>query len=307
MNSLRYDLLRDEYVIIAPNRLHRPDMVYEIKAKYPKVCPFCRGNENFSEKDILRFEEDNKWVLRVVPNKFRSLAIENPYYFKTFEAGSYGAHEIIIDTYRHIKFFEFEKKEFINLFRAIKLRYNDLKNDTKLKYFICFKNEGIKAGATQPHPHTQILALPLVPINKLREIERFKAFFEENGKTIFERYLEIENLKIFENDEFCALLPKASKFAFEVRIIRKIRGNDFSEEKLAEVFEYLKIMPKIIGDFDFNIVFNLLPFEEKEEWFNFNIEILPRLFNIAGGELSGIYTNVVAPEIAKKAFDDFSN
>ncbi|WP_024791966.1 MULTISPECIES: hypothetical protein [unclassified Lebetimonas] len=307
MNSLRYDLLRDEYVIIAPNRLHRPDMVYEIKTKYPKICPFCPGNEDMSEKDILRFEKNGKWVLRVVPNKFRSLAIENPYYFKEYEAGSYGAHEIIIDTSRHIKFFEFEKEEFINLFKAIKFRFYDLKKDQKLKYFTCFKNEGIKAGATQPHPHTQILALPLIPINKIREIERYKRFFEENAKTIFEKYLEIENLKIFENDEFCALLPKASKFAFEVRIISKKRGNDFDEDKLSEVFEYLKIMPKIIGEFDFNIVFNFLPFEEGGEWFNFNIEILPRLFNIAGGELSGIYTNVVAPEIAKKAFDDFSS
>jgi UDPglucose--hexose-1-phosphate uridylyltransferase len=306
LNNLRYDLLRDEYVIIAPNRLHRPDMVYEIKTKYSKICPFCPGNENFSEKDILKFEENGKWVLRVVPNKFRSLAIENPYYFKEFEAGAYGAHEIIIDTFRHIKFFEFEKKEFINLFKAIKLRYIDLKKDCKLKYFICFKNEGIKAGATQPHPHTQILALPLIPINKLKEIERYKAFFEENGKTIFEKYLEIEDLVIFENNEFKALLPKASKFAFEIRIIRK-KGADFSEEKLSEVFEYLKIMPKIIGEFDFNIVFNFPPLQENSEWFNFNIEFIPRLFNIAGGELSGIYTNVVAPEKAKKAFDDFGS
>ncbi|WP_024790129.1 hypothetical protein [Lebetimonas sp. JH292] len=82
---------------------------------------------------------------------------------------------------------------------------------------------------------------------------------------------------------------------------------DFNEEKLSEVYEYLKVMPKIIGEFDFNIVFHFPPLREGGEWFNFNIEILPRLFNIAGGELSGIYTNVVAPEIAKKAFDDFGN
>lgn len=306
MNSLRYDLLRDEYVIIAPNRLHRPDMIYEIKTKYPKICPFCPGNENFSEKEILRFSKNGKWTLRVVPNKFRSIAIENPYYFKEYEAGAYGAHEIIIDTFRHVKFFEFEKEEFTNLFKAIKLRFNDLKNDDKLKYFICFKNEGIKAGATQYHPHTQILALPLIPIQKIKEFERYKAFFEENGKTIFEKYLEIENLVIFENDEFRAILPKASKFAFEIRIIGK-RGIDFSGEKLAEVFEFLKIMPKIIGEFDFNIIFNFPPLRENSEWFNFNIEFIPRLFNIAGGELSGIYTNVVAPEMAKKAFDDFSS
>ncbi len=306
MNNLRYDLLKNEYVIIAPNRLHRPDMFYEIKEKKQDVCPFCPGNEGMSEKEILRFSEKGKWTLRVVPNKFRSLGIENQYYIKKAEAGSYGAHEIIIDTFRHIKFFEFEKKEFINLFKAMKLRYFDLKKDEKLKYFICFKNEGVKAGATQSHPHTQIFGFSVMPIKKINEIDRFKKFFEKEGKTIFEKSLETENLTIFENNEFVVFFPKAGKFAFEIRIIRKLRGMDYNEELLAEVFEYLKIMPKIIGNFDFNVIFNFLPFRENEEWFNFNIEFIPRLFDIAGGELSGIYTNVVAPESAKKAFDDFS-
>ena len=304
MNEFRYDLLRDEWVLIAPNRLHRPDMFYEIKEKKQKICPFCRGNENFSEKDILRFGDP--WVLRVVPNKFRSLAIENLYFFNENKIGSYGAHEIIIDTYRHIKFFDFEKCEFINLFKAIKLRYNDLKKDNRLKHFICFKNEGIKAGATQSHPHTQILALPFIPIQIEKNLFRFKAFFDNHKKTIFEKYLKDEKLIIFENSEFVAVLPSASKFAFEVRIIKKDNSVDFDEEKLAEVFEFLKITKKILGDIDFNLIFKLHPFEEAK-YFHFNIEFIPRLFNIAGGELSGIYTNVVSPEIAKKAFDDFSN
>ena len=303
MNEFRYDLLRDEWVLIAPNRLHRPDMFYEIKEKEVKVCPFCRGNENFSEKDILKFGDP--WVLRVVPNKFRSLAIENPYYFDD-KIGSYGAHEIIIDTNRHIKFFDFQNGEFINLFKAIKSRYFDLKKDNKLKYFICFKNEGIKAGATQPHPHTQILAIPFIPIQIEKNLLRFKAFFDSHKKTIFNKYLEDEQLVVFENEEFTAILPNASKFAFEVRIVKKDNLLDFSEEKLAEVFEYLKITKKILGDFDFNLVFHFHPFEEAE-YFHFNIEFIPRLFNMAGGELSGIYTNVVSPEVAKKAFDDFGN
>ncbi len=304
MNEFRYDLLRDEWVIIAPNRLHRPDMFYEIKEKKAKTCPFCRGNENFSEKDILRF--GNPWVLRVVPNKFRSLAIENPYFFNDNKIGSYGAHEIVIDTYRHIKFFDFEKSEFVNLFKALKIRYNDLRKDNKLKHFICFKNEGIKAGATQSHPHTQILALPFIPIQIEKNLLKYKAYFDNHKKTIFEEYIKKENLIVFENSEFIALLPKASKFAFEIRIIKKNNFFDFDENNLAEVFEYLKITKKILGEIDFNLIFNFAPFEDAR-YFHFNIEFIPRLFNIAGGELSGIYTNVVAPEIAKKAFDDFGS
>lgn len=304
MNEFRYDLLRNEWVIIAPNRLHRPDMFYEIKEKKAKICPFCRGNENFSEKDILRF--GNPWVLRVVPNKFRSLAIENPYFFNDNKIGSYGAHEIVIDTYRHIKFFDFEKSEFVNLFKALKIRYNDLRKDNKLKHFICFKNEGIKAGATQSHPHTQILALPFIPIQIEKNLLKYKAYFDNHKKTIFEEYIKKENLIVFENSEFIALLPKASKFAFEIRIIKKNNFFDFDENNLAEVFEYLKITKKILGEIDFNLIFNFAPFEDAR-YFHFNIEFIPRLFNIAGGELSGIYTNVVAPEIAKKAFDDFGS
>jgi len=44
----------------------------------------------------------------------------------------------------------------------------DLKKDPRLEYILIFKNHGSAAGASLSHPHSQLIAMPMVPIRSNR-------------------------------------------------------------------------------------------------------------------------------------------
>ena len=46
---------------------------------------------------------------------------------------------------------------------AFRDRVIDLKKDRRLRYILVFKNHGEAAGASLEHPHSQLIALPVVP------------------------------------------------------------------------------------------------------------------------------------------------
>ena len=50
-------------------------------------------------------------------------------------------------------------------------RMLDLKNDKRFRYILIFKNHGEAAGATVEHPHSQLIALPIVPRRVREEVD----------------------------------------------------------------------------------------------------------------------------------------
>ena len=54
-------------------------------------------------------------------------------------------------------------------------RILDLKNDTRFKYILVFKNHGISAGASLEHSHSQLIATPIIPRILQDELEGSRA------------------------------------------------------------------------------------------------------------------------------------
>ena len=50
-------------------------------------------------------------------------------------------------------------------------RYRDLRGDTRFEYALLFRNHGRTAGASLSHPHSQLIALPVVPKRAREELE----------------------------------------------------------------------------------------------------------------------------------------
>ena len=65
--------------------------------------------------------------------------------------------------------------------RAFRERLLDLKQDRRLRYILVFKNQGAAAGATLEHPHSQLIALPVVPDFVREEIEGARRHFAANS------------------------------------------------------------------------------------------------------------------------------
>jgi len=331
MSEIRVDLLHNQHVLIAPERLHRPDFYQKepIQRILKKDCPFCEGNENMTPHEIfaIRDNEANskEWKTRVVPNLYKAVQVELNEGSKRDGMFEYingvGAHEILIDSPEHNKDIVELDAHFIELWlRTLIKRIEDLKNDKRLIHLSIFKNFGQNAGATQEHPHTQLLALPIIPRNELDFLEKNLKYYKRHGRgklqDIIENEINTKERIVGENDDFIAYCPYASSFSFEVIMApkRNISNlNHCSREEVTNLSYMLKnVFSKLhaqLGRFDYNIYFRLAPlnanFENEsyistlEKNFRFNIRIIPRIYRLGGFELSSnMAINPVAPEVS---------
>ena len=68
---------------------------------------------------------------------------------------------------------------------AFSERVNDLKKDRRFRYILLFKNHGEAAGASLEHPHSQLIALPVIPKRVKEEVDGAKLFYDLKERCIF--------------------------------------------------------------------------------------------------------------------------
>ena len=57
--------------------------------------------------------------------------------------------------------------------------------DERIQYVLIFKNFGPAAGASIPHTHSQVIAMPVVPENVYSEVMHSRQYYEKNRQCIF--------------------------------------------------------------------------------------------------------------------------
>jgi UDPglucose--hexose-1-phosphate uridylyltransferase len=173
-------------------------------------------------------------------------------------------------------------------------------------------NEGREAGASLPHTHAQLYALPFVPAAVARERERFTAYFERTqGRNLLEDLLQEEVRRrerlVAVDDEAVAISPFAARVPFQLQIVpRRPRarfeddgplGARMLHQTLARLCAVLGALPPL------NLWIRTAP--RGAEHFCWRIDLLPRLTQLAGLELgTGLNLNTVAPERAAAALRD---
>ncbi|PHS38963.1 MAG: UTP--glucose-1-phosphate uridylyltransferase [Sulfurovum sp.] len=331
MSEIRRDRLHSQYVLIAPERMRRPDTLASSEMPILKTCPFCEGNEAMTPPEIHAMRDNeantNHWKVRVVPNLYKAVQIELEEHSKLtgmFESvPGVGAHEIVIDTPSHdSRMADLDSSEIRDWLWTIAARIADLRKDERLIHTSIFKNQGEQAGATQQHPHTQLIALPITPTLELNLLERHMQYYRRHGRSKVEDILENERLAesriLSERGDFTAYCPYASAYPFEVIIAPRRALTNLDElnrddllnlaELMEEIFSRLDIQ---LGNFDFNMAFRLAPlnsnfenapfFPHLKDFFRFTIRIMPRIYRLGGFELStGMLINPVEPEEAAK-------
>jgi UDPglucose--hexose-1-phosphate uridylyltransferase len=199
----------------------------------------------------------------------------------------------------------------------------DLRRDLRLVHFSLFKNQGPAAGATQPHPHSQLIALPVVPRAQLVRLRRAHAFWREHGHSLFDSVLDQERgaeTRLLESrGNFVAFTPYASAYPFEVAVLSSRPGAlslaEMGTEELDDLAALLRelvvALYRELGSFDFNILFETPPtqknyatedfFDDLEGFWRFGMRIVPRLYGLAGFEMgSQMRINPVPPEEAAR-------
>jgi UDPglucose--hexose-1-phosphate uridylyltransferase len=325
MPELRRDPIIGRWVIISTERAKRPtDYKCDDDQTSPKSCPFCQGNERMTPSEILAYGEPGRardasgWWVRVIPNKFPALAIEGT--LNRQGEGIYdkmnglGAHEVIIESPDHRTTIpDMTNKQVEDIIWAYRDRIMDLKKDVRLEYILIFKNHGSSAGATLSHPHSQLIATPIVPKRVREEVNGAKNYFEYRERCAFcdiiKQELTTGSRVVAENDGFIALCPFASRFPFEVWILPKEHDSDFEDIQKYDAVNLAAMMKSILGKMNrvldnphYNFLLHNAPLKESHlPHYHWHIEIMPKLTKVAGFEWgTGFYINPTPPEEAAK-------
>lgn len=319
-SELRQDLVSGDWVVIATGRAKRPDEFGQVQRTHDdkgiESCLFEDPVATGQEPDVLMYERgDGEWSLRVFPNKYPAFSkgkshrhvSEGPY--NGMEGRGY--HELVVtrDHYNHLA--TMDVMEVAEVFDAYQERYLSLMNKSGVNYIAIFHNHGKEVGASIPHPHSQIMAIPVISPYVQLELDGANKFHKSNKHCVYctmvEYESEAEKRVVFENDEFIAYCPYASRAAFEVHVMPKKhspyfeRITDKQKIGLAEVFsKSLGAIYKALNDPPYNFYIHSAPCDGKDyPHFHWHIEILPHTSTWAGFELdTGIEISTIQPEVA---------
>jgi UDPglucose--hexose-1-phosphate uridylyltransferase len=332
MPELRKDPVLGRWVIISTERGKRPsDFNIEPEVTDKKGCPFCEGCEDKTPPEIFAFRDPNSkpntpnWEVRVVANKFPVLRIEGD--LEKHGVGMYdqmngiGAHEVIIETPDHFKRMEaLPVDSLVKVLETCKIRMLDLMNDHRFRYILFFKNEGLAAGASLSHSHSQLIATPVTPKRVKEELDGAKEYFQYKDRCVFCDMIREEMIHktrvVYENKDFVAYCPFASRFPFELSILPKRHNPDYHNiqpNEMVSLADMLKVvltkLSKALNRPQYNFILHTAPVRRPRSgyWttidydFHWHIEVMPRLTKVAGFEWgTGFYINPTVPEEAAK-------
>lgn len=323
MPELRKDPVIGRWVIIATERALRPSNFKtdkEDRLTDLSKCPFEPGNEASTPPEILSYHKAGSrpnepgWWVRVVPNKFPALKIEGT--MDKRGEGMYdmmngiGAHEIVIETPNHDEEMALMPEMQINeVLWAWRDRIVDLARDKRFKYVMVFKNKGAQAGASLQHPHSQIIALPIVPLSVQEELTGALQYYEYKDRCVFcdliQQELSDRKRVVEDSERFIGVVPFAQRFPFETWILPKQHESDYARTTRNDSLELAGLLKRtlqrlrgVLDDPPFNLVLHMAPLNtEGLPHYHWHIEIMPRVTRTAGFEWgTGFYINPTIPE-----------
>jgi UDPglucose--hexose-1-phosphate uridylyltransferase len=286
---LREDPLTGDRRIIAPVRRRRPHRTRPCPEEEPLQCPFCPGNESLTPQETLRVEGGPGWVVRVIPNKFpavprmHDVVVDSP------------SHREDLDTIPHLD-------KVLWVYRERMTHYYSIEG---VKFVAVFRNRGREAGASIPHPHSQVVALPFYPGRFLKERERYQREGGDLLGALLSREMDLQERVLRVSRNFCALLAYAPTVPYEVWIVPKVGINSFvferNLEELAEMLRYtVSSLKGLLGEgLSYNLTLQSAPPWERN--YRYYLRILPRVSVFGGFEMETESVIVsVAPEEAAR-------
>ncbi len=321
ISELRQDVVSGEWAVIATGRAKRPhDFLKQAQARKEDPrdsCPF----EDLRDDALLVYPYDGKekredWWVQVVPNKFPAFGkggcgdVNKIGPYKWIEGT--GSHEVIITRDHTRPLGRMTDDEARLVMRAYQERYRALKGTFCTEYVSIFHNHGPLAGATMTHPHSQLIAIPVVPPDIRRSLEGSARYFREKGVCVHCEVIHYEIAAreriVYENELFVVVAPFASKSAFELRVFPRAHSAHFEEADPEALRALANAMRTALGkihaglnDPDFNFFLHTAPVIDSEEfqYYHWHFEIIPKTAIWAGFEIgTGIEISVISPERA---------
>jgi len=323
MPELRQNFFSKEWVIIATERAKRPE---ELATHRPaqaipaflETCVFCPGNESKTPPEVLRVPggPGESWGVRVIPNKFAALSSEvqptrNLQHLRRRIDG-FGFHEVIVDSPDHSRCMALlSDAQVASILGVYRQRYNALSVDRRVNHITIFKNHGADAGASLQHPHSQLIATPVIPSQVRHRLHEALRHYDDVGECMFchmvEREVEDQTRIVIKGEHFVAMEVFAAATPFATYVFPLRHMASFGEITDVEIVDLARVLRTLLAKVyvglenpDLNYTIRSGPTEYSgARHFHWYVSVIPRLTRVAGFELgSGMFINTVLPEAA---------
>lgn len=282
MSDVRRNLITGEPILFAPAREARPNAF----DGSDEICPFCPGNEALTPPEITRAGEP--WRVRVFANKYPFAE----------------HHEVIVESNRHDTTFDaIDAEEVVRIYSD---RYCDLVRRIGVRTVMLFKNHGRVAGASLPHLHSQIAALPFVPPRTASEERAFAKAVSCPLCDAINTH-RVAELIIDETPSVLRLAPHGSTFAHQQWIMPKRHCNDLAMLRDSECRELADLLQRATAGMHkispaHNWMFLSFPGVNAA---HFYVDVFPRTTSVAGFELgTGTFIDSVDPAATVRAMSE---
>ena len=272
MPELRIDPVSGGRTIVAGERATRPGGMFAAQARPsidPETDPFLEGHEDRTPPEVYALRpaggppNSPGWRVRVVPNLYPALSsdaedapAEDPLGAGRGEVNLFtprparGAHEVIVNSPRPVSSLADLDPE--QLETAMGVWRERFRHHAEASYVHLIVNEGREAGASLPHTHAQLYALPFVPPTAARERERFTAYADRTqGRNLLEDLVQ-EEVRLRERSWPWArgawrICPFASQSPFQVQLIPRKPVKRFEDDGPLGADLLLEVLARLAG------------------------------------------------------------
>ena len=229
----RWHPLREEWVIVAAHRQHRPwtgETVESAPPPPPAHDPRCHlcprntrisGAQNPDYTGTFVFDNDHPCV---GPDAPQAVAPPPPYQARRAD----GVARVVCFSPRHdLTLAEMPASAIVDVIEVWRRETRDLGARPEVEHVLCFENKGEVVGVSNPHPHGQIYATNFV--FRTMEVEMAASIRHRGqaGRVLFDDIIRAEQQDgrriLFEDERVIAFVPYFARYAYEVYVAPKRR------------------------------------------------------------------------------------
>ncbi len=222
-SEIRYDVLLDEWVVIAS---HRQGRTYHPPADQCPLCPSAAGRPTeipAADYDVVVFENRFPSLAQdVLPSEPDVDAVGRMFSRRP----GVGRCEVVCFTSDHsASFATLTAEQARTVLDAWADRTSELGALPEVEQVFVFENRGSEIGVTLDHPHGQIYAYPFVPPKMARMLASSRRHLADTGRCLICRVVEAERAAacriVTESEHFTAYVPAAARWPFEVHVVAR--------------------------------------------------------------------------------------
>ncbi|CAH1161421.1 unnamed protein product [Phyllotreta striolata] len=235
---LRYNPLRDEWILVSPHRSLRPwsgqvePAPTEDVPKFDPNNPLCpgvtrpNGMVNPDYESTYVFTNDFPALLEEGPSPEPS---DDPLF--QMQAAKGTCRVICYHPHSNVYYTNLTDQQVVTI---IDEWINQLKElGQKYRWVQIFENRGQMMGCSNPHPHCQIWASTFLPNEAKIKDANLRRFYEKYNKPLLIDYVEKELVKkeriVYENEYWVVVVPYWAVWPFETMVLPKKQIERFTD------------------------------------------------------------------------------